>query len=445
MPEGVTIVPGSASADTGSLAATPVGLFWDGTLSGGTLLMEWFGDPDLFYPFDNYVPLALFFYPLGGNGDEESVDLSGFGSFTYLGEDYSEITMFTNGYAIPGGGGTSEWFNTALPDPTAPNNMIAPFWTDLDMSEGGGGEWYAGILTDGTYDYLILEWEAAEIWGDPTSLRTFQIWFVLDTDFIWFAYGDFIGTDPFGTIGFENETGTAGVTYHYNGAGEPIPEYDEGIDVIGTPGESVTIDFVGKLDGYYDYTLNELELVINEATYEAPEEGYEGAAFAQSLVLNPYPEINFWKSVSLNGTCGYTSPVSTHFGDEVTYCFILDNAGNMSFDIHNLFDDNLGGWIYTGTEKLIPGERVTLTWSTELFEDTYNIAWWLATSENLQDWNDVMPPWIPTWESLPFQCEEGRSAPIFIAYDNFLCEAGEAEVDIWNNLLYFPLQVYFEE
>jgi hypothetical protein len=48
--------------------------------------------------------------------------------------------------------------NVRLPDPTLPNNLLAPFWTDMNL--GDGGNWYAAILTDGVNLYDVISWEA---------------------------------------------------------------------------------------------------------------------------------------------------------------------------------------------------------------------------------------------------------------------------------------------
>ena len=78
-----------------------------------------------------------------------------------------------------------------MPDPAAPNNVLAPFWTDLNGTHGGngGGDGLrAGTLTDGVNRWLVVEWDLA-IFGAPTDVRSFQVWIGLngteDISFVW--------------------------------------------------------------------------------------------------------------------------------------------------------------------------------------------------------------------------------------------------------------------
>ncbi|RQP09929.1 MAG: hypothetical protein EAS51_10135 [Microbacteriaceae bacterium] len=62
-------------------------------------------------------------------------------SFIYGGEVYDRIGVVSNGYVVVGGGaaGDVEYEPPAsFPDPATPNNVIAPFWTDLNPADGGG-------------------------------------------------------------------------------------------------------------------------------------------------------------------------------------------------------------------------------------------------------------------------------------------------------------------
>jgi hypothetical protein len=110
--------------------------------------------------------------------------------------------------------------NQSMPNPALPNNLLAPFWTDLDLSVSGN--WYRATVSDGTNQYHVFEWENAPLWagvGVDASF-TFQIWIQVGTDNIWYAYGDMIDDGwTIATVGAENETGTLGATYYYNGSG----------------------------------------------------------------------------------------------------------------------------------------------------------------------------------------------------------------------------------
>ena len=135
-----------------------------------------------------------------------------------------------------------------LPDPAAPNNVLAPFWTDLNPS--AGGNYYVNILGDGTNSWLILEWENAPNWGDG-ELNTFQIWIGIDGfEDISFTYGPALSLGDGGwlTVGAEDSTGLSGQNYYADGVGTPPAA---GTDVVvssipGTPGETHTITYTAK-------------------------------------------------------------------------------------------------------------------------------------------------------------------------------------------------------
>ncbi len=160
-----------------------------------------------------YTPLSQFTSPTA-IGDEQILNFN-VPEFLYNGVKYSSIGVDSNGYLVVGGA-TSEDNNCCelpaqLPDPARPNNILAPFWTDLDGTGAPGI--YATQLTDGVNDWIVVEWQV-NVWG-TTSNRHFQVWIGINgTQDITFAYDPTaLPTDPNGQpylIGVENEPGTGG-------------------------------------------------------------------------------------------------------------------------------------------------------------------------------------------------------------------------------------------
>ncbi|MBU1865286.1 MAG: S8 family serine peptidase [Actinobacteria bacterium] len=171
------------------------------------------------------------------------LDLSGFGpttvsltdeaianfsvpSFEYAGVSYDAIGIVSNGYLVLGGGTAADvtFINSDLPDAALPNNVLAPFWTDLNPS--AGGDVYIGVLTDGFDTWIVVEWQAVPNWGDGEP-NTFQVWIGLDSDSnpsqdISFTYGAVSdGDGGFLTVGAENYSGTTGGVTYLDGAGAP--------------------------------------------------------------------------------------------------------------------------------------------------------------------------------------------------------------------------------
>jgi subtilisin family serine protease len=146
-------------------------------------------------------------------------------SFTYNGVSYDRVTITTNGYVMIGGGTDIRIFNQRLPDPTEPNNVVAPYWTDLDLlgsalNDDGGGAWYAAYVTfqGDPRTWFVAEWAGAARYGrDPAvSQHTFQIWIEGGSDQIHLAYGPNTAIEDRVTVGAENADGTVGGNYYAN-------------------------------------------------------------------------------------------------------------------------------------------------------------------------------------------------------------------------------------
>lgn len=164
-------------------------------------------------PGPGYLPLSDFGVdPIAGVGDE-SISNFDVPAFLFGGETYTSVGVDSNGYVVIGGGSSADnecCEVQSFPDPARPNNVIAPFWTDLDPSSGG--QVYAGTLTDGTHTYLVLDYEGVVDFGTTVS-NTFEVWIQLGSaEGQWISYGALNG--PNGqdlAAGVENRDGSSGV------------------------------------------------------------------------------------------------------------------------------------------------------------------------------------------------------------------------------------------
>lgn len=138
--------------------------------SPGTPSMEPLG-------FDGYLALDGFGVPFEPIGDEEIIDF-GIDPFLYNGIPYDAIGVDSNGYLVVGGSsGSSDNVccpPQVIPDVLPPNNVIAPFWSDLDGTDAPGIA--AALLTDTTTGdaWTVVEWQV-DAYGSDT-LKTFQVW-----------------------------------------------------------------------------------------------------------------------------------------------------------------------------------------------------------------------------------------------------------------------------
>jgi subtilisin family serine protease len=207
-----------------------------------------------------YLPLSLF----GGNlvlpaGDESLFNITGIPPFDYAGVTYDALGVTSNGYAVVGGGDTEDidYINQNFPDPTRPNNVLAPCWTD--MNPAAGGRILVNVLSAGNDLWTVVEWEKVPNFFDG-NVNTCQIWIGAkgnsggDED-ISFTYGPDISTGDGGfmTVGAENPFGNRGASVYFDGNGTaPAPSFPNGnfeVDVFstpGAPGETHTISFTAK-------------------------------------------------------------------------------------------------------------------------------------------------------------------------------------------------------
>ena len=161
--------------------------------------------------FDGYLALDGLGVPATPVGDEEILNYD-IPAFKYGGVSYTRIGVDTNGYVVVGGGTTddNECCNLpAGPSPTRPNNLLAPFWTDLDGSASDGI--FVAELTGGGESWIVVEYRMNVV--GTSDLRTFQVWIgVNGVEDISYSYvpADLPYADPNGQdflVGAENPVG----------------------------------------------------------------------------------------------------------------------------------------------------------------------------------------------------------------------------------------------
>lgn len=163
-----------------------------------------------------YLPLSLFgITPIAGVTDDGVINVNT-AVFSYAGEVWNRLGFASNGFLIVGGGTNGTFINQTLPDPNGPNNLLAPFWTDLDPSAGGAVR--IGTLTNGVSRWIVTDWENVPLFG-TNILNSFQVWLGINrAEDIWFVYGS-AGSPTFLTVGAEDKNGAFGANYFVDGLG----------------------------------------------------------------------------------------------------------------------------------------------------------------------------------------------------------------------------------
>ncbi|HEY3344012.1 MAG TPA: S8 family serine peptidase, partial [Anaerolineaceae bacterium] len=119
-----------------------------------------------------YVPIAGIAgtIPLNGFGDEALANFN-VDPFTYGGETYSKIGIVSDGYLVVGGGTAADIsaLNQKLPNGAPPNNVIAPFWTDLNPATGG--KVYVNELTDAANNtWIVVDFAAVKEFSSAATV-----------------------------------------------------------------------------------------------------------------------------------------------------------------------------------------------------------------------------------------------------------------------------------
>lgn len=204
-------------------------------------------------PGGGYLPLSLFgVAPIGGMTDEAIVNFN-VPAFSYASETWTRVGVVSNGYVVVGGGTGADvrFVNQNLPDPAQPNNVLAPFWSDLNP--GAAGAVRIATLTDGVDTWLVVDWQAVKNFSNAT-VNSFQVWIGLSGDAnpgedITYAFGP-VGAGDLGflTVGAENRFGNRGQNRYFNGAGV-LPANGTQLRVTSAPpepGETHVINFTAR-------------------------------------------------------------------------------------------------------------------------------------------------------------------------------------------------------
>ena len=126
--------------------------------------------------------------------------------FSFYGNTFSSINVCSNGWASFSDSVSTVSYNFPIPYESDPNNVLAPFWTDLNPGLGGDVYYY----TNNT-DTAVVSWvDVYDGWGE--GMFTFQILLVAP-DSICFQYESMGpgGRIDRATIGIENGDGTVGL------------------------------------------------------------------------------------------------------------------------------------------------------------------------------------------------------------------------------------------
>ncbi|MBC8204832.1 T9SS type A sorting domain-containing protein [bacterium] len=214
-------------------------------------------DPYGYYAYDHLDDHDLSAYEwieidpgLGGAGtlipfnqDDQTIRIDLPFTFRYYGQDYTQISVCSNGWAAMGSTTITDYSNSPIPDGDGPPAMLAAFWDDLSPQQEGGVYYYY----DTANDWFIIEYSGVRQYSPATAHETFEIILLDPTEYITIT-GDgmikyqFQSLEDLGsfTVGIENQDQTIGLQILYNGELNPnCPEILDNTAVLFTTGETI--------------------------------------------------------------------------------------------------------------------------------------------------------------------------------------------------------------
>jgi uncharacterized repeat protein (TIGR01451 family) len=306
LPAGVSFVPGSLSENatydptenavrwTGSLPARGEGYAWDDSDTGGGPAFTWDNRAETMgvrvrdqWTLEDDTNAGPF--PIGF-------------SFPFFDASFTDFYVSTNGF-LSFSTITDRYFtNKRLPDTTAPANLVAVFWDDLDMRTDGEIYYWTNNI-----DTLVVSWV-----GIPHLARggpyTFQAIFKSDGTIV-FQYKEMDpGRLEEATVGIQNADGADGLTIAHD-----EPYVHDGLAVrIAPPTGKEQIQFQAKVEDGVP-----LESVLVNTAVIKDSLGNQIEREAKTTV----------NTIDLSGVAMGASVEQVALGGRLTYRFTIPNTG----------------------------------------------------------------------------------------------------------------------
>ena len=162
------------------------GVSWNGTLAAAipaqVTSITPGSDPDI----GGYFDISPFGIAKLSAGDDTITPIT-VPAFNYGGETYTSLGVGSNGTLVIGGGSAADAtpFFQSFPNPARPNNVVAPFWTDLNPGAIPGtarGGVRAVLLSDSVAHkrWILVDWFQVPNFGGGVT-HSFQVWIETNT------------------------------------------------------------------------------------------------------------------------------------------------------------------------------------------------------------------------------------------------------------------------
>lgn len=249
-----------------------------------------------YYAFDSFDPEGPTYNWIeidpgyGGSGalinftsDDQTVQVNLPFTFTYYGQNYTTISVCTNGWIAMGTTTSTDYSNSRIPDSDGPSAMIAPFWEDLSPQYQGSVSHYY----DQTENCFIIEFKNVRQYRPTSATETFEAVF-FDPSYYPTSSGDgdilfqyeHVSDPASCTIGIENQSETVGLQYLFDEEYNPAAtQLRPGLAIYFTtlsiyPRLAVTLTphnppvQIPAAGGTFDFTINIQNLESDPLTFD---------------------------------------------------------------------------------------------------------------------------------------------------------------------------------
>jgi glucose/arabinose dehydrogenase len=163
-----------------------------------------------------FVPVDTTVLPLAGDDAVTQVALPF--PIPFYGQSYTTAWVDVNGKLSFTNPGASTGVNSPIPDVSAPNASIYPFWDDLVIRADSTVR--TGVVGTAPDRKFVVEWRNVGMYGSSSARVTFEA-ILSESGQITFNYADLASTKPAevgsgATVGIENATGTVAIQYGIN-------------------------------------------------------------------------------------------------------------------------------------------------------------------------------------------------------------------------------------
>jgi hypothetical protein len=280
-------------------------------------------------------------------------------SMPFYDEYFNSIRVCSNGW-LSFTSTETEYSNEPIPTGDEPNNLLAPFWDDLNPSDGGMIYFY----TNGV-DSAIVAWiEVPHYQYSGQGIYTFEAILTADGEIV-YQYESLEGEVASNTVGIEDGNGMVGLQVAYN---EPYVENSLAVKFVPPtiwltadplsgyvmPGSSqdiaVTFDATELDEGQY---LGSLNITCNDPAHPEMAAACTLTVREQTLVDDPSAAVPAKFSLSQN----YPNP----FNPSTSLSYALPEDCHVKIEIFDI----LGRRIETLVDAWQPAGNYTVLWNGE--------------------------------------------------------------------------------